>query len=306
MTSKFKALTAAALLLLGGSLPAHQAAAPASWQQAPASDWLQLFNGRDLSGWDIKIKGRPLNDNWRDTFRVVDGRLAVAYDQYPDFQGQYGHIFYRKPFSHYVVAVEYRFLGSQVKGGEDWAERNNGVMVHSQSAASMGLDQPFPTSLEVQLLGGLGKGPRATANLCTPGTEALVGDKLVGGGNCIDSSSKTYDGDGWVRVEAVVLGDELIDHIVDGAVVLSYRNTRLSEPLLGPHGETLLPKGAPLKSGFIALQAESHPVEFRKVELLDLSGCKDPKAGNYRSYYVAARPGSCRYRDDNAAQPKAR
>jgi hypothetical protein len=29
-------------------------------------------------------------------------------------------------------------------------------------------------------------------------------------------------------------------------------------------------QGTPLREGYIALQSESHPVEFRKVELLNL------------------------------------
>ena len=38
-----------------------------------------------------------------------------------------------------------------------------------------------------------------------------------------------------------------------------------------------------------------HPVESRKVELLNLAGCRDKKAKNYKSYLEKDEPGACRY-----------
>lgn len=259
-------------------------------------DWIQLFDGRDLDGWAIKFAGHPLGENLNNTFRVENGLLEVRYDQWAGFHGEFGHIFYTRPFSHYIVAAEYRFVGNQVAGAENlgWAVRNNGIMVHSQSPESMGLEQDFPMSLEVQLLGGLGKGPRPTGNLCTPGTHVHFGDSLVTE-HCINSTSPTFDGDQWVRVEALVLGDSVIKHIVNGDTVLVYR-----KPIMGGGAANNMKPGVkidgtPLTSGYIALQAETAPIDFRKVELLDLSGCTDPKAHNYRSYFVQSRPGTCRY-----------
>ncbi len=238
-------------------------------ESQPASEWVQLFNGKDLSGWDIKISGYELNDNYKNTFRVEDGLLKVSYDEYEDFNGEFGHLFYQEKFSHYILRVEYRFVGEQVPGGPDWALRNNGAMLHSQSAESMGLDQDFPVSIEAQFLGGTGEGERTTANLCTPGTHVVMEGELVTQ-HCINSSSQTYHGDQWVTVEIEVRGDELIRHVIDGETVISY-----AEPQIG--GESVsddfpLKEGAPVTEGYIALQAETHPTEFRKVELLDLSG----------------------------------
>ena len=31
--------------------------------------WELLFNGKDLTGWDIKIKDHPINENYKNTFR---------------------------------------------------------------------------------------------------------------------------------------------------------------------------------------------------------------------------------------------
>jgi hypothetical protein len=230
-------------------------------------EWIQLFNGQDLTGWDIKFSGYELNNNYNNTVRVEDGLLKVCYDEYKEFNGEYGHIFYKDKFSHYILRVEYRFVGEQVPGGEDWAFKNSGVMFHSQSAESMGLDQDFPVCVEAQFLGGAETGERTTANVCTPGTHIYMDDTLVTD-HCISSSSKTYRGEEWVTVELHVYGDSIIHHVIEGDTVLTY-----ARPIIGgyslPEGYPL-PEGTPVKEGYIALQAESHPVQFRKVELLNL------------------------------------
>jgi hypothetical protein len=257
-------------------------------------DWIPLFNGKDLKGWDVKITGYDLNDNFGDTFRVENGMLKVAYDKYDKFDNKFGHIFYREKFSHYIIAVEYRFIGAQVPGGPDWATRNSGIMVHSQSAQSMSKQQDFPISIEIQLLGGLGKGPRSTANLCTPGTNVEMNGKLFTP-HCVSSSSKTYDGDQWVRVEVEVLGDTRIKHIVEGQTVLSYEKPQIGGGSVNNFDEKVKKDGTLLSEGYISLQSESHPIEFRKVELLNLSGCADPKASNYKAYYVKPDNSKCTY-----------
>lgn len=262
--------------------------------KADQKEWRQLFNGRDLKDWDIKVAGYDLNDNYNQTVRVENGVLKMAYDKYDKFTNQFGHLFYREKFSYYTIAVEYRFVGEQAPGGPSWATRNSGVMVHSQSAASMGKAQDFPISIEVQLLGGLGKGPRTTANLCTPGTNVEMNGKLFTT-HCINSTSKTYDGDQWVRVEATVLGNERILHTVEGQTVLSYEKPQIGGGNVINFDPQVKQDGTMLSEGYIALQAESHPVEFRKVELLNLVGCTDPKANNYKSYFVKSDNTKCTY-----------
>ncbi len=87
--------------------------------------------------------------------------IKVAYDRYPKFDGEFGHLFYKQPFSKYKLRVEYRFVGDQVPGGPGWAFRNSGVMIHCQPPETMGKDQEFPVSIEVQFLGGSGRGDEA-------------------------------------------------------------------------------------------------------------------------------------------------
>lgn len=218
------------------------------------SRWVSLFNGKNLDGWKVKITGYDLNDNYGNTFRVEDEILKVSYDQYDKFDGRFGHLFYDETFSHYTLRIEYRFVGEQCPGGPGWAFRNSGIMAHGQSPESMKKDQDFPNSIEVQLLGGNGRDERPTGNLCTPGTHVVMDGNLVTR-HCNSSSSKTYHGDQWVTIELEVHGNSTIKHIVNGEVVLEYEQPQLDD-------------GTMLSEGSISLQAESHPVEFRKVEIL--------------------------------------
>jgi len=262
-------------------------------KNADKQEWKQLFNGKNLDGWDIKIRGYELNDNYLNTFRVEDGKMVVRYDKYDDFKQKYGHIFYKGDFSYYRISVEYRFVGEQAPKGEGWAWRNSGIMVHGQPAATMGKDQDFPASIEVQLLGGNDK-KRTTCNLCTPGTNVVMNGKLITQ-HCVTSNSQTYNGDQWVKAEVLVLGDSLIQHFANGEMVLEYNKPQLGGGNVSGNDPSLIVDGKLLDHGSISLQSESHPVEFRKVEILDLKGCMDPKAANYKSYYVKADNSKCSY-----------
>ena len=278
----------ATLLLL--ALPALVTAADPDQQE-----WLALFNGKDLGGWVPKITGYDAGVNFADTFRVENGVLRVVYDGYQTFGGRFGHLFYAQAFSHYVIAVEYRFVAEQTKDGPDWAFRNSGVMIHGQPVQTMTKQQDFPISIEAQLLGGRGDGSaRSTANLCTPGTHVVMNGKLETR-HCVSSSSMTFDGDQWVRVELEVHGGGTIVHRVNGETVLRYEQPQVGGGNLAAYDPAVKRDGDRLTSGSISLQSESHPVEFRKVELLNLVGCRDEKATNYKSYFEQDDPASCRY-----------
>lgn len=242
-------------------------------KQTNEPGWTELFNGKDLKDWIIKIKDHPLNDNWSNTFRVEDGLMKVRYDAYDNFNRQYGHIYYKQPFSYYLLEIEYRFTGEQAKAGEGWALRNSGAMLHCQPPQTIAVNQDFPISLEMQFLGGNGTEARTTANLCTPGTNVVLKDKLFTP-HCVNSTSKTYHGDQWVRAEALVLGDSLMQHIVEGDTVLSYQ-----QPQYDGRDEWVKKAGYKgtdlIRGGYISLQSESHPVDFRNVRLFNLDPYKN-------------------------------
>ena len=272
--------------------------APAQRQAAPndpkREDWIQLFNGKNLDGWTPKFAKHDLGENFNDTFRVENGLLEVRYDKWTKFDGEFGHLFYKDAFSYYRIAAEYRFVGQQVNGGPDWAVRNNGLMLQSPDPKTMMKDQDFPISIEVQLLGGLSDGkPRTTANLCTPGSNVVMNGKLFTP-HCVNSKSKTYDGDQWVRVEVEVRGDELVRHIVEGVTVLEYSKPQMGGGQASPVDPKVKIDGTPMDHGYLSIQAETAPIDFRKIELLNLEGCTDPKAANYKSYIVKSDPKACR------------
>ena len=234
-----------------------------------AEKYRSIFNGKNLDGWTVKIKGYPAGKNFKDTFRVEDGVMKVGYAGYGKFDDRFGHIFYKEKFSHYRIRLEYRFVGDQIQGGPGWAFRNSGIMLHCQDPKTMRVEQDFPVSIEVQLLGGGATGRRTTANLCTPGTNVVMDGKLQTR-HCFSSKSKTYRGDQWVKVEVEVRGGEVIEHFVNGESVMRYTKAQYD-----PHdadAKQLIKKGQlALTEGYISLQSESHPVEFRKIEVQQLA-----------------------------------
>ncbi len=235
----------------------------------PQEQWHSLFNGKDLSGWTIKIAKHPLNENYADTFRVEDGILKVSYDRYGKFEEQFGHLFTNQPYSHYVLRLEYKFTGEAVADAPDWAKLNSGVMIHSQSPLSMGVDQSWPASMEVQFLAAGATAGRQTANAVTPGTNLELNRKLITD-HIIDSKSKLYPLDEWVAVEVEVHGNEEVIHRINGVEVIRYQH-----PQLDPRDDSaqrLLAAGAPLQLSFghIALQAEGQPIWFRNIQIRSL------------------------------------
>lgn len=251
-------------------------------------EWISLFNGKDLSGWTIKIADQEINYNLNKTFVVEDSMIRIRYDDYDEFNESFGHMYYNTPYSNYKLAFDYRFVGEQLKGGASWNVRNSGIMLHSQSAESNEFGQDFPVSIELQLLGGLNQGVRTTANVCTPGTAVEIGDS-VDYRHCINSTSKTYHGDQWVHVEAIVVEGESMTFIVEGDTVLNFQHPQIGGGFISKDGpepdwknfgierdqELWVSKaGSILKSGYIALQAESHPIDFKNIMLLDLSNKK--------------------------------
>lgn len=156
-------------------------------------------------------------------------------------------------------------MGKQCKGGPGWAVRNSGVMFHCQDPKSMRKDQDFPVSVEAQFLGGMGKGNRPTNNMCSPGTNVVMNGKLFTT-HCTNSKSKTIHGDVWVTAEIEVNGGGTIKHFVDGELVLEYEKPQL-DPKDADAKKLITDDKLVLEEGYLALQAESHPVEFRKVEI---------------------------------------
>jgi hypothetical protein len=264
------------------------------------TDWISLFNRVDLKDWDIKFTGSALNVNYKNTFKVKDSLLIVDYSEYTGFSNQWGHAANKtRPYSYYLLRAEYSPGATQVSGGPSWAVQNNGLMLHSQSMASMTMNQDYPISMETQILGSK-NGTGATMNLCTPGT-AFYNAQTGGSVNtthCVTASNSpgpAADAWGWGTV--LVLGDSIIRHYnkngASGTPVFTYyRPVYYSGNVLNPPANTPA-NGTALKSGYISIQAESAPYRFRRIELVNLEGCMTQGNPNYKSYFVRHDAAAC-------------
>jgi hypothetical protein len=230
--------------------------------------WIRLFNGRDLSGWTVKIAKRPLGENHAGTFRVEDGILKVSYDGYDKFNEQFGHLYTNLAYSRYILRLEYRFTGTMMPDAPKYVNLNSGVMIHAQPPQSLRFDQGFPASLEMQFLADEGKGPRSTGNLCTPGTHVELSGQLVTK-HIVKSSAPTFSADEWVRAEVEVRGHDEVIHRINGVEVLRYQHPQLDPTNNNAPATDLIEAGAPLLLSH-ALQAEGQPVWFRNIELKSL------------------------------------
>ena len=268
------------LLACTSSAPEQNIAEAEETKAAAEGEWVSLFNGKDIEDWIVKIHHHEVGENFGNTFRVEDGMIKVRYDQYGDFNEQYGHLYYKRPFSSYHLVVEYRFADEWHPGAPEYTIRNSGVMFHSQDPRTMPQEQDWPISVEMQFLAGLGDGkPRPTGNMCSPGTDVVYEGK-VDPRHCINSSSETYDLDEWVRAELIVLGDSLVKHIINGDTVLQYTKPQIGGGVVNNFDPALKQDGKLLSEGYIALQSEGQAIDFRKVEIKELDASGAPKASN--------------------------
>jgi len=274
------------------ALFALTAFAASAQSAADRKDWVPIFNGKNLDGWTVKLAHHEVGDNFGDTFRVENGVIKVSYDKYPEFGTRFGHAFWKDKLSHYIVRVEYRFVGEQMKDGPSYARLNSGIMIHSQAPQTILKEQDWPISVEAQFIGNPATGSRPTLNVCTPGTEIFMKGEMVKA-HCTNSTSKAYHNDEWVAIEVEVHGADKVRHIIDGKVVLEYEKPMIGGGVANGYDPAIKIDGKVLTEGYLALQSESQPVEFRKVELLNLSGCMDPKAKNFKSYYEHAENQRC-------------
>jgi hypothetical protein len=234
--------------------------------------WVNLFDGKSLDGWTPKIRGFPLGENYRDTFTAKDGVIRVSYDRYDQFGERFGHLFYKAPFKAYRLSLEYRFIGQTPADTPGWAQANNGVMIFSQDPKTMAVAASFPVSVEAQLLGQAGATPRTNGNVCSPGTNIVMDGKLVTT-HCINSKTPAPPNGVWHTFEVEVLPSGEVVQKVNGVETIRYSNAQLdptgnmadSKPLIAEAGGKL-----ELDGGYIALQSEGAPIEFRNIRILEL------------------------------------
>jgi hypothetical protein len=260
----------ATLTMLLGCAPKATTRVP-----APTGNWISLFNGKNLDGWVVKIAGQELGDNFRDTYRVENGLLQVSYDHYDRFEDRFGSLFFNKKFSHYWIRAEYRFVGSLAPGAPSWAYKNSGLQLHSPAPETMRKDQQFPVSVEFDIVGGGFLLSRPTGNVCQNGTSVLIDGKPLKG-QCSRLGGLTVRDDSWTTALAEVDGARRVRQIVNGTLVVEYTDLRLDEANSDARRVIALGAGKALDSGYISIQSNGHPIEFRRIEVLPID---DPAGG---------------------------
>ncbi len=236
--------------------------------------WQSLFDGKTLAGWTPKIRGFPLGENYRDTFRVKDGAITVSYDKYDQFGERFGHLFYKTAFTGaYRLRFEYRFAVDHPADTPAWAIANSGVMIYGQDPATMAVGDSFPVSVEAQLLGPAPGQERFNGNMCSPGTNVVIDGQLVTT-HCINSKTPSLPNGEWIQFEVEVAADGTVTQKINGAPTIVYSAVQLdpegrmanSKPLVAAAGGSVK-----LDGGTISLQSEGNPIEFRKIEILELN-----------------------------------
>lgn len=252
-------------LLILASLPLLAAATPAK-----PLKWERMFDGRTLAGWTPKITGRAVGEDPLRTFVVKDGAITVDYSHYKSFDGAFGHLFWKAPLTSYRLRFDYRMTGPSMPGIERWQNRNSGLMLHAQAPATMTRDQQFPVSLEFQLLDVPRPDREPSGNLCTPGTTVEIDGKRPTS-HCVTGTGPLVPLGQWTHVEVEVTPDGRITHLLNGKPAISYRDAQLdpndkdAQPLIAAAGGTLA-----LRGGYVALQSEGQPTQFRNIEVMRL------------------------------------
>jgi Domain of Unknown Function (DUF1080) len=235
--------------------------------ESAKKQWTPLFNGKNLDDWQVKIAGYKLGDNFGNTFRVADGILSVRYDKYDSFSNKFGALYYNKKFANFRLRVEYRFVGETTRGAPSWGFRDGGIQYHCQPPQSLGLSQSFPVCLEYNLHGGNGKDDRPVGEICASGTYVEINGKRNESYCTPATVKKTFHGDQWVTAE-IEVRDGNIKHFVNGEEILQFQNPRYD-----PNhsiGKTFIINGNDkVTDGYISLQSNSHPIDFRKIEILE-------------------------------------
>jgi hypothetical protein len=229
--------------------------------------WVTLFNGKNLEGWKPKIAGFAYGENFGNTFRVNQGILSTRYDAYGSFNERFGAIYYNKKFSNFRLKVEYRFVGELTPGAPEWGFRDGGINYLGQDPATIETNQKFPVCLEYNLLGGNGKDVRPTGDICAAG----IFIQLDGKRNTVFCTppvvKKTFEGDEWVTAEIEVRNGK-IAHFVNGEKILEFSDPRY-DPTNDIARKFILNGDDIVKDGFISLQSNSHPMDFRKIEIME-------------------------------------
>jgi hypothetical protein len=139
-------------------------------------------------------------------------------------------------------------------------------MVFSEDPSKVMGNPSFPPLIEIQLLGfGNSAGFNTNDNICMNGgavAQTVNGSPYMGGNNCVGSSAPlaaTAKTGVWMTTEAEIRGAGTSSVYVEGDVTTPVSTF-----------SQVVYKNAPVVSGYMSIQSESQPCEFRKIELKEL------------------------------------
>ena len=212
------------VLLIGVCAGAHAAQCDATAEAAEESKNVELFNGKDFSGWELYLSNEGANP--KNTWSVVDGVVHCN-------GKERGYMRTKEQYSDYRLRLQWRFPGEP---------GNSGVLLHIQLP-----DMVWPKSIESQL-----HHENAGDFWVIEGAEfeehADPDNKRVNGRRTIklhDSSEKPVGE--WNQYEIVC----------DGDTIKSYVNGVLQNEA----------NGCSITKGYIGLQSEGAPIQFREIIL---------------------------------------
>ncbi len=223
--------------------------------------WVKIFNGQDLTGWSPLIHKSAYKEDPYKTFRAdpVNHVLKVTYEDYPNanFDERCGLLYYDRPLTNYRVRVTYRFLEPQAKNPVGWGRNNSGLMIFGIDPAKVTGDPLFPPLIEVQLLGANSAGGSTNPNVCQPGGMTISKSTADCGDN--HTGVAPLPAADWVTVETEV-------HVTGDTKVFQYPNK--TTPIITMSGPMY--NGKAVTGGYLSLQSESQPLEFKDIELIEL------------------------------------
>lgn len=231
---------------------------------ANTDGWVNLFNGKDLTGWVPLIHKHKVGENVYDTFRAdsVNKVIKVLYDKYPnlEFGGRCGNLYYNRRLTNYRIKVTYRFQEPLVKNPVGWSKNNSGLMIFGIDPATVTGDPEFPPLIEIQLLGSPsqpGGGGTTSPNYCEPG--GMTMQQHTGGCGNNGTGKTPNPAAQWTTVEADV-------HVTGQTKIYQHPDTTNAVlTMSGPRYQN-----AAVTGGYIALQSEGQPIEYKDILLKEL------------------------------------
>lgn len=229
--------------------------------------WIDLFNGKDLSGWETWLSRAPgeqrllgLNNDPLKVFTVEDGALHIS--------GQvFGALTTVEEYENYHLRLEYRW------GEKKWPprldrERDSGVLYHATGQHGL-FAGSWMKSNQFQIgEGATGDFWSVAGTMADVEAERIENDwryapgkdvVTIERGRVVASEHRDKPHGEWNTVEIAARGDS-VQHIVNGEVVLALTRTRHKE------GTT----EQPLTRGKIQLQSEGAEIWFRNIQIKPL------------------------------------